>query len=146
MTTIVRTINRGMLATTTILAATVGLAATAGAATAAPHPTAAQVTLSETGGFAGVHNRYVVDATTTHVDTPELVRLASTQRFQRLDATYPASTPGADRFAYTVTVRYNDGTTKAVATVEGADAPTVLWRTIDLTRQISLDVTGTPAC
>ncbi|GAB1692651.1 protealysin inhibitor emfourin [Krasilnikovia sp. M28-CT-15] len=144
MSRILRIVNRQLLAIVTVVAMSFGLAMIAGPASAAALP-ASRVTLTRTGGFAGVHDRYVVDSTTVHVDTPHLFQLVSSWRFLRLDSSYPASTPGADRFAYVVTVRYGNGRTKTVETVEGADAPAVLWQTITLTREISSDVTPTPA-
>ncbi|WP_130512010.1 protealysin inhibitor emfourin [Krasilnikovia cinnamomea] len=123
---------------------TLGLAVIGGPASAAAI-SASQVTLIRTGGFAGVHDCYVVDSTTVHADTPRLMQLVSSWQFRRLDATYPASTQGADRFVYTVVVRYGHRWTKTVHTIEGADAPAVLWQTISLTQQISLDVSSTPA-
>ncbi|BFU45602.1 protealysin inhibitor emfourin [Krasilnikovia sp. MM14-A1004] len=142
MSTALRAANRTLLAIVAAIAMTVGLAMTARPASATL-PSASQVTLARTGGFAGVHDCYVVESTTVHVDTAYLIQLVSSWQFRRLDAAYPASTPGADRFAYTLTVRYGTGRTKTVRTVEGADAPAVLWQAIGLTRQISLDTSPT---
>ncbi|GAB1646296.1 hypothetical protein KRMM14A1259_67190 [Krasilnikovia sp. MM14-A1259] len=143
MSTILHTIKGRLFAIVAIAAMAVGVAMIGGPASASVL-SASRVTVIRTGGFAGVHDSYVVDSTTVHVDTEHLMQLVSSLQFRRLDATYPASTPGADRFVYTVTVRYGHGWTKTVRTVEGADAPAVLWQTINLTRQISLDVSSTP--
>ncbi|MGK5445221.1 protealysin inhibitor emfourin [Micromonospora sp. URMC 105] len=138
MPAMLRTIGR--LVTAFVLLTGVSAATLAAAAPArAGWNDAHQVTVTRTGGFAGVNERYDVSTGTVHVYTANLLATAGTREFRRLCPAYPAGN-GADRFHYTVTVTYRNGVTKKVSTEDGADAPEVLWQVIDMTMQISRDL------
>ncbi|MET0424096.1 MAG: protealysin inhibitor emfourin [Actinoplanes sp.] len=97
-------------------------------AAAAPAPTgygaATRVLLERTGGFAGVHDSFVVDRST--VGGQRSLRLVESYRFRALRASYVPKNSCCDRFFYQVTVTYRGGFRKTVSTVQGADAPRVL--------------------
>lgn len=130
----------GRIITAFALLTGVGAATLASAAPAqAGWSDAYQVTLTRTGGFAGVNEQYTVSASTVHISTADLMATAGSCEFRRLSPSYTAGT-GADRFRYTVTVTYRNGVTKTVSTEDGVEAPEVLWQVIVMTIQISRDL------
>jgi hypothetical protein len=127
----------------TALTLTTGLAFVGAApAVAAPARTAAtgfayQVAVDRTGGIAGRHDRYTVNWRMRGTDARWALTLATTKEYKRLAASYLPADQCCDRFAYLVTVRYTNGTTKKVSTVAGATAPAILWRVIHSTQAAS---------
>ncbi|NYF55883.1 protealysin inhibitor emfourin [Micromonospora purpureochromogenes] len=118
----------------------VGAATLASAAPAqAAWSDAYQVTLTRTGGFAGVNEQYTVSASTVHISTADLMATAGSCEFRRLSPSYTAGA-GADRFRYTVSVTYRNGITKTVSAEDGVEAPEVLWQVLDMTLQIRRDL------
>jgi hypothetical protein len=132
------------LSVTRILAAlvAVGGLTLAGAAPVAAAPTTAtatgfayQVVVDRSGGFAGLHDQYLVNWRMRGADARWVLILTTTKEYKRLAGSYLPANPCCDRFEYLVTVRYTNGVTKKVRTVDGADAPALLWRVIRLTQR-----------
>jgi hypothetical protein len=112
------------------------------AATAASVPppktlNATQVQLVRTGGIIGVPQTWTVDAEHFGQDGARLLALVSTPEFLALDPIYGPKNPCCDFFVYTVTVTYDNGSTKTVRTSDLAeDVPEILTTVIRLTQKI----------
>lgn len=141
MPAMLRALSRVVTAFALLIGVGAGVLAVAGPAQAA-HGTAYQVTVTRTGGFAGVDERYTVSSQTVHLSTPDLMYLVNGREFRTLAKSYLPAQPGADRFSYTVAVSYSNGRPRTVSTVEGAEAPAVLWQVIDMTMRISTDLSA----
>ncbi|RNL90339.1 hypothetical protein EFE23_24135 [Micromonospora solifontis] len=139
-----RAIGRVITAFALLIGAGGSVLAVAGPAQAA-RSTAYQVTVERTGGFAGVDESYTVLSSTVHLYTTDLMATVNGREFRTLGSAYRPAIPGADRYSYTVSVAYTNGHSKTVTTMDGADAPAVLWQVIDLTMRITADVTATRA-
>jgi len=97
---------------------------------------ASRLVLERTGGFAGVHDTFVVDRSVAA--GARVLRLAGTARFRRLGRSYQPANPCCDRFSYRLTVSYpiHRGAAKTITTVQGAPAPKILWDVITMTEQV----------
>ncbi|MFC4144635.1 protealysin inhibitor emfourin [Micromonospora mangrovi] len=144
MSAMLRVIGRAMTAFALLIGVGAGTLAVAGPAQAA-YRTASAVTVVRTGGFAGLTQDFTVLSSTVHTSTPDLMYTVNGREFRSLAPSYLPSSNGADRYVYTVTVSYTNGATKTVTTMDGADAPAVLWQVIDTTVQITNDLTATTA-
>jgi hypothetical protein len=124
-----RTIARNGIVT---LIAACGIAALTPAAPAAATPgpfgSAVRIVLDRSGGFAGKQESFVVDRTT--IGGRPALRMAGSPRFRWLRNSYQPKNPCCDRFAYRVTVSYRGGFRKTVRTVQGTEAPRILWDVI----------------
>jgi hypothetical protein len=130
-----------------VLALQLGLVGTTTLTTAqlTPPPAAAalksesavnKVSLHTTGGFAGVEQRQVVDSATPNPGRSQLFALVKRSDFQNLDARYMPDNQCCDRLHYIVDVTGSDGKTKTVETMDGVEAPSVLFQVITLTGKI----------
>lgn len=122
-----------------VLAFLMGVIAVGAPASASAMPASAsaqRVTVERTGGYLGLHDVFVVNASDPAPEVPNLVSLASSPEFQSLDQSYLPPSTCCDRFSYLVTVDYADGTSEVVLTMDGAKAPDVLWKVIYLTLAI----------
>jgi hypothetical protein len=100
-------------------------------------PVANRVELVRAGGPTGVPVTFTVDAAHFGSDGVRLLRLVSKPEFLALKPIYGPKNPCCDFFTYTVTVTYDNGTTKTVFTSELAeDAPEILGNVIELTELI----------
>jgi hypothetical protein len=132
------TLAPGTPATAAVTTAAAGSAAvTTAAAGSAAAPVifgaARQIVLVRAGGIAGTQDTFVVKR-----DTPggqRALRLAGSWRFRWLRGTYQPKNPCCDRFTYRLTVTYRGGHRKTVATVQGAEAPKILWDVIAATEK-----------
>jgi hypothetical protein len=111
-------------------------AAPAGAARAAVAPVgpAIRIALDREGGFLGGHDRFMVDRSTAGGN--KALRLAASRKFLRLRGSYQPANPCCDRYSYVVTVSYLRGPRKTVSTVQGTDAPQILWDVIAETERL----------
>jgi hypothetical protein len=115
------------------------LPAAASAADVPPPKTlnATQVQLVRTGGVTGVPQTWTVDAGHFGEDGARLLALVSTPEFLALDPLYGPKNPCCDFFVFTVTVTYDNGTTRTVRTSDLAeDVPEILTTVIQLTQRI----------
>jgi len=96
---------------------------------------ATMIVLDRSGGFAGRHDTFVVDRMTAGGQRP--LRLAARPAFRRLRASYEPANPCCDRFAYRIDVTYRNGRHKTVSTVQGTEAPPILWEVIDEVEQVA---------
>ncbi|WP_433063755.1 hypothetical protein [Dactylosporangium sp. CS-033363] len=94
-----------------------------------PAGQARMILLERSGGFAGERTSFVVDRTT--VGGRPALRMAGSRAFQQLRRSYQPRNPCCDRYAYRVTVTYRLGYRKTVETVQGTNAPHVLWDVIN---------------
>ncbi|SHF44623.1 protealysin inhibitor emfourin [Streptoalloteichus hindustanus] len=130
-----KTIYRFVLAFALLLGVT-GVAA----AQAAPVGTAegrggvSSVTLTTTGGYAGVHETVTVTPTTSFPKKDQLFSLVTRADFRALGDRYMPVHTCCDRFNYVLEVTYADGKRKKVETMDGATAPRVLFDVIELLR------------
>lgn len=92
-----------------------------------------QVDLTQTGGFAGVNEHFVVERQAT---TTELFAIVDSVEFRALDKSYLPESECCDLFRYDVTVHYTDNTIKSVVTMTGADMPEILWTVIELVQKL----------
>ncbi|MCI4063235.1 hypothetical protein MRQ36_11885 [Micromonospora sp. R77] len=139
MSAMLRVIGRAITAFALLIGVGGGFLAIAGPAQAA-RSTAEQVTVTRTGGFAGLTTEFTVASNTVHAATTDLIYTVNGREFRTLAPSYLPSSNGADRYVYTVTVSYSNGATKTVTTMDGAEAPAVLWQVIDTTVQITNDL------
>ena len=86
---------------------------------------ATRVLVERTGGFAGGHDVFVVDRSTAGGQRAR--RLAESHRFISLRSSYRPKNSCCDRYFYHVAVSYRGGYRKTVSTVQGADAPRILF-------------------
>ncbi|WP_433222326.1 hypothetical protein ACQP00_23170 [Dactylosporangium sp. CS-047395] len=93
-----------------------------------PAGQARTIVLERSGGFAGEETAFVVDRTT--VGGRPALRMAGSRAFLKLRRSYQPKNPCCDRYAYRVTVTYRGGHRKSVETVQGTNAPHVLWDVI----------------
>ncbi|MEV4491370.1 protealysin inhibitor emfourin [Micromonospora coxensis] len=142
MSAMLRATVRVLAAFALLIGVGAGTLAVAGPARAS-WSAADRVTVTRTGGFAGVTEQYTVCSTTVHIYTTDLMSMASSREFRRLSPSYPAAT-GADLFTYTVTVDYRSGYTRTVTTQDTAEAPQVLWEVIDTTMLIDRELAAAP--
>ncbi|MEU4218488.1 hypothetical protein [Actinoplanes sp. NPDC026623] len=131
----------------TIIAALAVVSAIAASAPAAPASAATvpagpavRIALERAGGFIGGHDTFVVDRSTA--GGHQALRLAGSRKFLRLRGSYQPANPCCDRYSYVVTVSYLHGPRKTVSTVQGADAPRILWDVIAETERVGA---GPPA-
>jgi hypothetical protein len=96
-----------------------------------------RVVLDATGGFANLHHHWVVVRGTPGADVARLISTVSTNRFRHLGPSYLPANPCCDRYSYRLSVSYLRGRTKTVTTMDGATAPPVLWKAINLVRAIA---------
>ncbi|MDG6106349.1 hypothetical protein Daura_19510 [Dactylosporangium aurantiacum] len=110
----------------------------AAAADAAPVPfgQATKIVLDRSGGFAGERTSFVVDRTT--VGGRPALRMAGSWKFRWLRSSYQPRNPCCDRYAYRVTVTYRGGFRKTVRTVQGTQAPRILWDVITETERVGV--------
>lgn len=124
-----RNTARGAIVT---LIAVCGIAALTPAAPAAAAPvpfgSATKIVLDRSGGFAAQKDSFVVDRTT--IGGRHALRMAGSWKFKWLRSSYQPNSPCCDRFAYRVTVSYRGGLRKTVTTVQGTNAPRILWDVI----------------
>lgn len=114
------------------LAPAVAAPTAAGAATPGPSGPAVEIVLDRQGGFAGLHDTFLVDRETA--GGQKALRLAGSRAFQRLRDSYQPANPCCDRFSYVLSVTYRGGAVKTVSTVQGTEAPRILWDVIAETR------------
>ena len=110
--------------------------ATPAAAAPAPFGSATKIVLDRSGGFAGKQDSFVVDRTT--VGGQRALRLAGSYKFKWLRNSYQPKNPCCDRYAYRVTVSYRGGFRKTVRTVQGTDAPRILWDVIGESERVGV--------
>jgi hypothetical protein len=139
-----RAIGRVMTAFALLIGVGAGTLAVAGPAQAA-RSTAYQVTVVRTGGFAGLTQEFTVLSQTVNTATADLMYTVNGREFRGLAPSYLPTYNGADRYSYTVSVAWTNGATKTVTTMDTADAPAVLWQVIDMTVQISTEVSAATA-
>jgi hypothetical protein len=144
MSVMLRAIGRITAAFALLIGVGAGVLAVGGPAQAA-RSTAYQVTVERTGGFAGVHESYTVSTGTVNAYTTDLMTMVNGREFRTLAPSYLPADTGADRFFYTISVSYTNGYTKTVTTIDGATAPAVLWRVVDMTVQITTEVSAAQA-
>ncbi|MCP2260114.1 hypothetical protein LX15_003825 [Streptoalloteichus tenebrarius] len=92
------------------------------------------VTLTTTGGFAGVHETVTVTDQTAYPKKDQLFALVTRADFRALKDRYLPANTCCDRFFYTLEVTYADGQYKKVETMDDANAPKVLFDVIQLLR------------
>lgn len=120
----------------------IGASAPASAATVPAGP-AIRIVLERAGGFIGGHDTFVVDRSTA--GGHQALRLAGSHRFLRLRGSYQPANPCCDRYSYVVTVSYLRGSRKTVSTVQGTDAPRILWDVIAETERAGAGRGGSAA-
>ena len=132
-----RNIARNSIVTLVTVCAIAALSPVA-PATAAPAAfgSATKIVLERTGGFAGDRTSFVVDPSVVGGQRP--LRIAGSRQFTRLRDSYQPENPCCDRFFYRVTVSYRGGYRKTVSTVQGTNAPRVLWDVIDEVEQVGV--------
>jgi hypothetical protein len=79
----------------------------------------------------------VVERSTPGADVPRLFGAVSSSRFRGLRPRYLPANPCCDRYTYRLSVSYLHGRTKTVTTMDGTTAPPVLWKAINLVRDIA---------
>lgn len=89
-----------------------------------------RVELHRTGGFIGVDDYFV--AYRGEPGSEELFEIVDGPEFQSLGGSYLPKSRCCDRFMYQLKVWYADREVKAIATMDGGDAPDVLWKVIRL--------------
>jgi hypothetical protein len=140
----VRPVRRLAVAMTLVVglaAAALGAASVASAASAEPtgqpRPTMTdRVVVERTGGIAGVHDTFIVESRNTSPEAEKLFALTSSPEFLALDPVYLPQDTCCDFFEYRVTVSYTDGSGRWLVTMDGGDAPDLVWDVIGLTQSI----------
>jgi hypothetical protein len=132
-----------------VLIGALGLAAPGVAAprraAAAPSTYAYRVVLDATGGFANLHQHWVVARSTPGANVGRLFDTVSGGRFRALRPSYLPADPCCDRFTYRLSVSYRRGRTRTVTTMDGTAAPPVLWTAINLVRGVAPPAVSRPA-
>jgi hypothetical protein len=111
----------------------------------APSTYAYRVVLDATGGFANLHQHWVVVRSDPGTDVARLFGTVSGGRFRALRPSYLPANPCCDRFTYRLSVSYRHGRTKTVTTMDGTTAPPVLWKAINLVRAAAAPAISRPA-
>lgn len=89
-----------------------------------------RVELHRTGGYLGVDDYFVAYRGEPGSET--LFEIVDGAEFQSLNGSYLPKYRCCDRFMYQLKVWYADREVKAITTMDGGDAPDVLWKVIHL--------------
>ncbi|WP_189057328.1 protealysin inhibitor emfourin [Longimycelium tulufanense] len=120
-----------------LLAVLLGFTTLTATASATPPTTQVgvrEVVLEVTGGIAGIHETFEVTPDSAHPNKDRIFTLVRQREFRTLKDQYLPENQCCDFFHYTLTVAYTNGRTKTVETMDGADAPEILFGVIRLIR------------